>query len=52
MLICVWLAYNINKTSMIYKFFNIGTRLVILFFCVDFDGFNDGVLPGVFLLSR
>lgn len=23
-----------------------------LIFCVEFDGFNDGVLPGVFLLSR
>jgi hypothetical protein len=25
--------------------------LLILFFVVDFDGFNDGVLPGVLLLS-
>ena len=37
---------------MIYNFLNIGTSVLILFFGDDFEGFYDGVLSGVPLLSR
>lgn len=30
----------------------LGSSVLILFLGVDLDGFNDGLLPGVFLFSR
>lgn len=40
--------FNFKYSSKI----SIYSRAWLYFFVVDFDGFNDGVLPGVPLLSR
>ncbi len=37
---------------MIYNFLSVCNSVLFYFFGVDFDGFNDGVLPVVPLLSR